>query len=64
MSQKAYAFTTATLFTLIGLLHALRLTFRWIAVLEGREVPMWASWIGFVIALFLAYEGFRLARKG
>ena len=64
MSQKAYAFTTATLFTLIGLLHALRLTFRWTVVLESWQVPMWASWIGFVIALFLAFEGFRLAKKG
>ena len=38
MTHKAYAFTTATLFTLIGLLHALRLMFRWTAVLEGWQV--------------------------
>jgi hypothetical protein len=26
-------------------------------------VPMWISWIGLAVAAYLAYQGFRLARR-
>lgn len=63
MSQKIYAFTTAALFTLIALGHILRVLFALEWTVQGRAIPMWASWVALVIAGYLAYEGFRLVKK-
>jgi uncharacterized membrane protein len=62
MTQRTYSLVTAVLFLLIALLHSLRLFRAWQVTIEGAVVPLWVSWIGLVIAAYLAYQGFRLAR--
>ena len=42
---------------------AVRLLRGWQATIAGAVVPIWISWIGLAIAAYLAYQGFRLARK-
>ena len=64
MSQRAFSLTAAVIFLLIALAHALRIVFRLQATLDGRTLPMWVSWVAFVAVVYLASEGFRLARKG
>ena len=61
--MKLFSLTTGALFLLIAVGHALRLLFRWQVTIDGRLIPMWLSWVGIAIALFLAYEGFHLSRK-
>jgi hypothetical protein len=51
------------IFLLIALGHVLRLAFGWKATIAGQSIPTWVSWIAFVIAAYLASEGFRQARK-
>jgi membrane protein implicated in regulation of membrane protease activity len=63
MSHRAYAVTTGLIFVLIAAGHVLRLAFGWKAIIAGQSIPTWVSWIAFAILAFLAYEGFRLARK-
>jgi uncharacterized membrane protein len=63
MTQRTFSLVTAVLFLLIALLHAVRLLRGWQVTVEGTVVPIWISWIGLVIAAYLAYQGFRLARK-
>ena len=63
MSQRTFSLTVATLFSLIGVLHLLRLVYGWEAVIGGWVVPMWISWPALLIAGFLAYEGVRLGRR-
>jgi hypothetical protein len=63
MSNKTFSLVAAVIFLLVGLLHALRLTFGWHAEVNGWVVPLWVSWVGLVIALFLAWQGIGLARK-
>ncbi len=63
MTQRIFSLVTAVLFFLIALLHAIRLLRGWQVIIEGAVVPMWISWIGLTIAAYLAYQGFRLARK-
>ena len=62
MTQRTYSLVTAVLFLLIALLHAVRLLRAWQVTIEGAVVPLWVSWIGLVVAAYLAYQGFRLAR--
>ena len=62
MAQRTFSLVTAVLFLLIALLHAVRLLRGWQVTIEGAVVPIWISWIGFAIAAYLAYAGFRLAK--
>ena len=63
MTQRIFSLVTAVLFFLLGLLHAVRLLRGWQVTIEGAVVPIWISWVGLAVAAYLAYEGFRLARK-
>jgi hypothetical protein len=63
MTHQTFSLNTAVIFSLIALLHAIRLLRGWQVTIEGAVVPIWISWIALVIAAYLAYEGFRLAKK-
>jgi hypothetical protein len=62
MTQRTFSLVTSVLFFLIALLHALRLLQGWQVTIGDVVVPLWVSWIGLVIAVYLANQGFRLAR--
>ena len=64
MNQRTFSLVASVTFLLIALVHALRLALGWHAVMNTWAVPMWVSWVAFVIAPYLASAGFRLARKG
>jgi len=53
----------AVVFGLIALGHVARLVFGVSFVVQDFSIPMWASGLAVVFMGFLAYEGFRLARK-
>ena len=63
MSQKTFSLTAGVIFSLITLLHVLRLVFGWEAIIGGWAVPTWLSWVAMLIAGYLSYQGFRLSRK-
>ena len=62
MTQRTFSLVTAVLFFLIAMLHAVRLLRGWQVTIEGTVVPIWVSWIGLAIAVYLANQGFRLAK--
>jgi len=62
MSQRSFLLVSAIVFTLVFLLHVLRLVYGWSAMIGGWTVPIWVSWIGVVVSGFLALEGFRLRK--
>ncbi len=47
MSQKAFSLTAGVIFSLIALLHVLRIVHRWQAMLDGGTMPMWVSCVPF-----------------
>ncbi|MGH9531681.1 MAG: hypothetical protein ACRD2Q_04765 [Terriglobales bacterium] len=63
MSQHVFSFAAGAAFLLIAMLHVLRLIFAWEAVLDGRVMPMWMSWVAVLVAGYLAVQGFRLSRR-
>jgi hypothetical protein len=63
MNQKSFNLTVGIVFVLITILHLLRITFGWSAIIAGWVVPEWVSWAAMVVAGFLAYEGFRLSKS-
>ena len=62
MTQRTFSLITSVLFFLVALLHAVRLLRGWQVTIEGAVVPIWISWIGLVIAAYLAYQGFLLRK--
>jgi len=62
LSRKIYATVTATLFLMMGIVHLLRIIFRWQAEIGGLSIPFWASWLALPVAGALAYVGFTQKR--
>ena len=60
MTQHAFLVTAGIVFSLVALLHALRLLKRWPVTIGGWRVPTWISWVALAGAGFLAYTAFTL----
>jgi hypothetical protein len=60
--MRTYLQISGTLFGLIALGHLLRLFRHWPVDLAGQSVPLWASWVGLVLAGGLSIWALRLVR--
>jgi len=59
MNNKIFLKTVGVIFSLIAVLHFLRLVFGWEAVIGGWMLPTWLSVVALVVALVLAYKAFK-----
>ena len=59
MTQRTFAATAGTVFSIIAVLHAIRIIFRWEAVISGWLVPHWISWVAVFLFGGLAYAAFK-----
>ena len=62
MKQKTFTLTTGIVFSIIAVLHVLRLLLGWEAVIGGWDVPLWVSWIALLLSGYLAYSAFKLSK--
>ena len=58
LTQRAFNLAAGSIFLIVAFLHVLRLLFGWHASIGGWIVPMWISWIGVLLAGFLAVTAF------
>ena len=63
MSQKTLTFMAGAVFSLIMVLHVLRLLFGWEVVIGGWNVPLWVSWVAIAVSGYFAYTAFRVGRS-
>ncbi len=63
MSNRNYLLVSATLFLLVSAAHLIRLLYALPVTVENYAVPMYMSWIGFLVPAVLAVWAFRLARS-
>lgn len=63
LSAKTFFQLTGVIFSVIGVLHLLRLFYGWSIVIVGWTVPLWFSAVGIVIAWYIAYNAWQLAKK-
>lgn len=61
MNQKTYFTVTGLIFLVMAILHAARITYGWEAIINGWNVPLWLSWVAFVVSGYLAYRGLILS---
>ncbi|TAL28346.1 MAG: hypothetical protein EPN94_00430 [Nitrospirae bacterium] len=53
--MKPFTKIAIVVFSLVAVLHLLRLIFGWEVIVVGFTVPVWFSAIGFIIAAGLAF---------
>ena len=63
MTQRSFPLITGAIFSLIALLHLLRIVFGWEAIIGGWVAPTWVSWVALLVAGYLAYEGFHVRKS-
>jgi hypothetical protein len=63
MEQKTYILITSWFFAVVALCHLLRALFGWEVVVAGSWfIPVWCSWIAFIVTGYLSYTGFKLQK--
>jgi hypothetical protein len=60
VSQSHYLFLASTIFAIVAALQLLRAVKGWSVTVGGAVIPVWASWVAFVVAGLLAWIGFRV----
>ena len=63
MSQKKFNSITAFVFLIIAVLHAARVIYAWKATIGGWAVPMWISYVAFIVAAGLSYYGLQHSKN-
>jgi hypothetical protein len=59
MSAKSYSRVAALIFAIVAALQLARAVSGWPLTLNGTiSIPLWASWIAFIVASCLALLGF------
>ena len=61
--MKPFTTIAIAVFSLVGIVHLLRLLFGWDVVIAGYAIPMWASLVGAIAAGLLALMLARESRK-
>jgi hypothetical protein len=62
MNRRSYFLVTAIVFSVVGLVHLLRIVLGWDAAIAGWSVPMWLSWFALIVSAVFAYCGFTHGR--
>lgn len=63
MDHKTYSALSSAVFAVVAAFHLARILSGWQATLGGWTVPMEYSWVGVVVAGYLAYTGYKLSKK-
>lgn len=63
MTEKTFSTLAAAIFGVVAVLHLVRILIGWSIVVGGWTVPVWVSWVGFIIAGTLSYYGAKLAMR-
>ena len=53
--MKPFTTIAVAIFTIVAIVHLLRIILGWEVTIQGTVVPMWASYLGLIIAGGLAF---------
>ena len=62
MGHKEYCAVSGVLFALVALAHLLRIAYGMPVQVDNYSVPMYVSWIGFIVPGALAVWAFQTSR--
>jgi hypothetical protein len=59
-NQQTFVLISGIIFGIVAVIHALRLALRWQVKINQREIPMWLSVDGLIVAAGLCFWAFWL----
>ncbi len=62
--MKPFTTLAIAVFTIVAVVHLLRILMGWEVTIQGAVVPMWASYLGLIIAGGLAFMLWCESRPG
>ena len=60
--MKPFTTLAIVIFTIVAVVHLLRILMGWEVIIQGAVVPMWASYLGLIVAGGLAVMVWRESR--
>ena len=60
--MKPFTSLAIAIFTIVAVVHLLRILLGWEVIIQGVMIPMWASYLGLIIAGGLAFLLWRESR--
>jgi hypothetical protein len=63
MGHRKYCVVSGALFTLVALAHLLRIVYGMSIQVDEYVVPMFFSWVGFVLPAALSFWAFRISLR-
>lgn len=62
MDARNFSLLSAAIFTAVAILQLTRAVSEWPVMIATTPIPLWLSWIAFVVLAALAWLGFRAYR--
>ena len=62
-SERKLLYIAGLVFLIVAAVHIMRLLFGWILIVGELDVPLWVSWLGVAIPLYLSYASFHFALR-
>ena len=62
-SEKTLLMIAGFVFLIVAAAHLLRLALGWQLILGDFTVPLWLSWFGVVVTVYLSYSSFHFAMR-
>ena len=59
MTPRNFSLTATIVFAIIALLQLARAVFGWPVTVDVYAVPLWLSWVAFIVAAGLSYFGWQ-----
>ncbi len=62
MTSRNFALLAAIIFAIVALAHLIRAVWGWPIIINMTEIPIWVSWVAFIVAGGLTILGIRASR--
>ena len=59
MTPRNFSLIAALIFAIIALVQLARAVFGWPVMVDAYAVPLWLSWVAFIVAAGLSYFGWQ-----
>ena len=64
MTPRNFSLTAAIIFAVIALVQLARAVFGWPVTIDTYAIPLWFSWVAFIVAAGLSYFGWKAYAAG
>lgn len=61
MTSKTFSLVASIIFLVVAVLHLARAIWSVPVTFGNASIPVWGSWIAFLVAAYLSWQGFRLS---